>query len=411
MNGGIFMKKNVKLRNLVKAMVVVGLLLTMMVMSAFAYADGGLFLGGGSIDDYNAEYYEALKSKTGKVNPEVVVLCSAASSYDSAYSAYYEDITGSLSYKNLFEMYGFTTTWIPITIDNYQTEAYAQENIDIIANADVIFFNGGDQAKHARCLIENNGTDTPLLEAIRIANTNGAIIAGTSAGTAIQGEYTYGEGDAYGYLEANGLVWKNISDISFADPSDDYNGGYTYGFGFLTDIDACIDTHVDGRGRIGRLPVAMRDLNADFGIGVSENTGIYIKDGVGEVYGENGVYIINGYYANYSVATYFEADGFEVSSLTSGDSYDFNTSTVTSSKALITRTRYRKVYNSDEIVTGDEGFRVLERLVDAKPTTAVGYSYYRNPEFRFDFTKDVYTKGYKGDGKYTVDNVKMDITY
>lgn len=76
---------------------------------------------------------------------------------------------------------------------------------------------------------------------LRIKYASGTVIAGTSAGMAVQGEYTFGSGRSYGYYYFNGdLKFCNIGE-EFADDRDpedefryDENGAYLKGFGFLT---------------------------------------------------------------------------------------------------------------------------------------------------------------------------------
>lgn len=49
------------------------------------------------------------------------------------------------------------------------------------------------------------------------------------------------------------------------------------------------DTHFNARGRLGRLLPVLVDLGQKFGIGVDQNTTLFYDNGVGTVYGWNGV--------------------------------------------------------------------------------------------------------------------------
>ena len=49
------------------------------------------------------------------------------------------------------------------------------------------------------------------------------------------------------------------------------------------------DTHFNARGRLGRLVPVLLDLQQKLGVGVDENTSFYYDNGVGTVYGWNGV--------------------------------------------------------------------------------------------------------------------------
>lgn len=104
-----------------------------------------------------------------------------------------------------------------------------------------VFFNGGDQSRHSRSWLKSDGSDSDIMVVLRNKFASGTVIAGTSAGMAVQGEYTFGSGRSYGYYYFNGdLKFCNIGD-EFADdrdPEDDFrydeNGAYLKGFGFLT---------------------------------------------------------------------------------------------------------------------------------------------------------------------------------
>lgn len=376
-----------------------------------AIGQGKIFLGGGALQDDNSEVWNALYSLSAVTNPKVAVFCSGSPSLLDAQDSYYNDTALYWSWEKLFKNYGFDPVFIPIAIDNYQTAAYDQYLVDIVNNSDVVWFNGGDQSRHSRVLLKNDGTDTPLMTAVRNVFNNGGVIAGSSAGAAIQGEKTYGEGISYGYLEANGMIEKSISDVSLADPSNYDNGGYMKGFGFLSNIDACIDTHVGGRGRIGRMAVAMRELNNRIAIGVDENSAITIENGIGKVYGEYGVLILDGSDALYHDDSYYKATGLKAYSLSSQDSIDFATMSITSSKQEIDSPYYSSAYDSREIFYQDEAFKVMERLVDSDSSLAIGKSKDRKPQFQFRFSKNPYTKGYWSNNKYTVDNLDLDIDY
>lgn len=85
------------------------------------------------------------------------------------------------------------------------------------------------------------------MTAVRRRFEAGAVVAGTSAGSAIMGANTYGEGYSYGYFFFNAdLKSCNIGE-SLRDDREgtnsfryDENGGYMKGFGFVRD--ALVDT-------------------------------------------------------------------------------------------------------------------------------------------------------------------------
>ena len=56
-------------------------------------------------------------------------------------------------------------------------------------------------------------------------------------------------------------------------------------------IDWLPDTHFSARGRLGRLPAILVDTQLSLGAGIDEKTALFYEDGVGTVYGYNGVTI------------------------------------------------------------------------------------------------------------------------
>jgi cyanophycinase len=111
----------------------------------------------------------------------------------------------------------------------------------------VIFFNGGDQSRHSRSWFNNNGSDSDIMKVLRTRFAEGAIVAGTSAGSAIMSNPTYGEGYSYGYYYFNSdlkpcAIGDLLRDDRDGTNSFRYkeNGGYMTGFGFVSN--ALVDT-------------------------------------------------------------------------------------------------------------------------------------------------------------------------
>lgn len=103
---------------------------------------GKLFLLGGATSDSTSSIYNQLRLATNKEVPKIAVVISAAPSLAIGLSAYNDDESDSLSYKNLFIYYGFEPTVLYLAIDNYglansNVTELGRENIDKIQNADV----------------------------------------------------------------------------------------------------------------------------------------------------------------------------------------------------------------------------------------------------------------------------------
>jgi cyanophycinase len=182
--------------------------------------------------------------------------------------------------------YGMTSRHISVHIDNYKTDAdiltlRGKANLDILGQADVVYFNGGDQARHVRSWLKDDGSANVLLYMIRArAEKDELICAGSSAGSMVWTNQTFGSGASFGTLyfkNSVGLAQKKVSDggVNGTGLADDRNGtkslqyednaGKMPAFGFLN---FTTDTHFNARGRLGRLVPVLLDLKDKFGIGV-----------------------------------------------------------------------------------------------------------------------------------------------
>lgn len=71
----------------------------------------------------------------------------------------------------MFKQNGFTTKHVSAHIDNYKkavnlSTAEGVHNLNILNQADIIFFNGGDQSRHARTWLLDDGTPSPMFSKI-----------------------------------------------------------------------------------------------------------------------------------------------------------------------------------------------------------------------------------------------------
>lgn len=72
----------------------------------------------------------------------------------------------------MYSNYGLSPKHISVHVDNYKTDADVQTakgklNMQIINQADIIYFNGGDQSRHIRSWMKDDGTPNDLLAAVR----------------------------------------------------------------------------------------------------------------------------------------------------------------------------------------------------------------------------------------------------
>lgn len=414
---------------------------------------GKLVLIGGAITDNNTQIYNAIATETGKKTmpgncsqdwskttcPKIAIVTSGAATSADGDDAYNNDVSSSaLSYEHLYQKYGFAVKHVSVNVDNYKvdtnpTSENGQLNKQILEDADVVYFNGGDQARHARSWLNSDGSYNQLLNVIaQRYREDKLIVIGSSAGTAIQSNPTYGEGSSYGHLyfaKSNGLASKLVSDGEIdgtglkdtrADSSSlQYldNGGKMPGFGFAPS-NMLVDTHFDARGRLARLIPALYATAKNIGVGVDENTAFFIVDGEASVYGEHGVFIADNSQATRADdSNSFGVKNIKVNYLTSGDKYNLVSKVVTSNKSKITSPYYSGYKDSSDITKAYETTSLITRLVDQTGSDNIGKTatpsdYPKSTTaFRLTFAKDSKTQGYYSSStkQYTVANAIVDI--
>ena len=136
------------------------------------------------------------------------------------------------------------------------------------AKAKGIFFAGGDQARITKALL-----DTPVGKAIEAAFDGGAVVGGTSAGTACQSALMItGEGDFK-------AVRASVVELA-------------RGLGFFRGV--IVDQHFVARQRLNRLLTVILEHPDLIGVGVDEDTAVWVKpDGTFEVLGDRSVVVLD----------------------------------------------------------------------------------------------------------------------
>ncbi|MGL5633699.1 MAG: cyanophycinase [Sarcina sp.] len=176
-------------------------------------------------------------------------------------------------YKNVFNNLGIKN--IKGLFVNNRDECLDKEKINLVKNAKMIFFTGGDQLRITSIL-----GGTPLYKELKNHFDQGCIYVGTSAGASVVSETMVVQGE----------------DVS--SPSKCYLN-MCKGLGLLKDI--IIDQHFAQRGRIGRLLAMVAQNPENIGIGIDEDTAIVINDkNILEVIGSGAIYIVDGRNMTYS---------------------------------------------------------------------------------------------------------------
>lgn len=297
---------------------------------------GKVWLNGGLVLQENAGIFvNGLRQATGKntttpnINsvtncdtnwnttpcPRVAIITAAAVNQADGLDKFTNDTaSGAWSYYNLFQRHGFAPKHILSHHDTYasnsgNTSTTGQANIAIINQADLVYVIGGDQSRLARTFLNDDGSDRPLMAAIRTRYATGGnfIYAGDSVGTAIAPSTSYGEGISIGYLNQNTLRAITPANCPYVAPASDGTpapsclshpsnidfGTKIKGFGFVPN--ANIDTHFDNRasrsGRLGRLLAALKNIGPNVAYGIDQNTALYLNGDVATVYGTGGVFV------------------------------------------------------------------------------------------------------------------------
>ena len=225
---------------------------------------GNLIIIGGAEDKKGDK--EILKRVAKYIDPknEKLIIATIATQYPEKSYENYKNIFSNLGVENIDKL----------DISNRE-EAFKKENIELINDANLLFFTGGDQLR-----ITSMIGGTPVYDAIKNLCINGGLIAGTSAGASV------------------------MSDTMIVEGEDDESPHkctlkMSPGLGLVNNI--IIDQHFAQRGRIGRLLTAIAQNPEVLGIGIDEGTSIVVSDkGTAEVIGSGAVYFIDGSSISYS---------------------------------------------------------------------------------------------------------------
>jgi cyanophycinase len=153
---------------------------------------------------------------------------------------------------------------------NSREQANDPENVERIRVADVIVFTGGDQLRLSSIF---GGTEIHALLLKKYQNEE-VVIAGTSAGAA---------------ASSKNMIYQGSSKDALLKGEVKITGG----LGFIDGV--IVDTHFVQRGRIGRLLYATASNPGILGIGLGEDTGLYISKGtVMEAIGSGMVILVDG---------------------------------------------------------------------------------------------------------------------
>lgn len=174
------------------------------------------------------------------------------------------------NYLNAFGKIGCTNIGL-LPIRN-RADATKTEYIERIKNCDAVMFSGGNQLRLTAIF---GGTEFLEIALYRYMEDKKFLVAGTSAGAMAMSKTMIYEGNATtAHLKSEVKI--------------------TTGLGFLGDV--IFDSHFEKRGRFTRLAQAVATNPSAIGIGLGEDTGMFIRDGnIMEAIGSGLVMIIDGH--------------------------------------------------------------------------------------------------------------------
>ncbi len=222
---------------------------------------------------------------------------------------------GSYYVKLFKEEYGCTNvTFLDI---KSKADAMRPELAELAVKAGGIFFGGGDQVRITNALL-----DTPVGAAIAAAFERGAVVGGTSAGTACQSDpMITGEGD-FKVIQADTVELKR-------------------GLGFFRGV--IVDQHFIKRQRENRLLAVILEHPDLLGVGIDEATAVWVRpDRTFQVLGHSSVIVIDASGATLSrqpaenAKALLGAHGLKVDILLPGETFDLATRTVVAAPASTT---------------------------------------------------------------------------
>jgi cyanophycinase len=375
-------------------------IIIVLLLSGFARAEeshrGKLLIIGGALRRDNSVVYERMIADAGGRNYARFGVLPTASATTN----------GAKSFAESLKHHGVPAEHVQIidlTVDNAQQQAASSQVAEQIRGCTGLFLAGGDQNRITRALLKPDGTDTPVLQAIRETWRRGGLIAGSSAGAAAQSETM---------ISVSGLPDDSLDEgmdaLDFGPTQHVARRGVLVTRGLALFRTGVVDQHFSQfRGRLGRLTRVVIQQRLRYGFGVDENTAIAVApDGTVEVLGAGNVTVVDATDARCEDGPLgCRISGVSLSLLSEGDRFDPRTGlTVTPPEK--TQVRAGKETNNGNFLIPDiagEGavwLALVEGLGDNTSRKQIGitlsYNQHHGHGYRFTFAKTEQTRCLQG---------------
>lgn len=369
---------------------------------------GSLAIIGGALRYDNSVVWQRIVQESGGQGAKIAIIPAASANPDR---------TGQNLVKVL-KQYGADAYLLPLSIkylDKDGKPTYTKVNrdtqwLDQLKNTSAVYFSGGDQSRITKVLFDEDGTRTPLLEAIWDLYRRGGLIAGTSAGAAIMSETMFSNAKSVLHTLQNEIhVGREIDQ----------------GLGFIGPH-IFVDQHLIIRGRFARMLPVMQSQQIPLGLGVDENTAMFIFQQRNlEVVGYKGVIVLDlNQQQKKSTKTGFQLQNARISYLSHGDKLDLISKAITPSadKELIKTTQSEEADQQprmySDILANTAVVELISNLIESPARSLKGLAFDARSNsnslgFEFHFQKTPESLGYyssqSGMDNFTVSGIRLDV--
>ena len=388
------------MRCLVRCLLVVSLFQFAALAPAQEARTGSLMIIGGGLLPNNVAVFQRLIESAGGRERARFAIFPTASATNVAAKRFAERLVDRGLRSEQMQI-------IDLTIANAAEQSESAAVAEQIRGCTAIYFAGGDQRRVTRALLRADGSQTKALQAIHEVWKNGGVIAGSSAGAAIQSAVM---------ISVCGLPDESLDEgmdaLNFGltrSPSQLARRGLlvTNGLGFFRG--GIIDQHFSQyRGRLGRLARAVIEERVRFGFGIDEDTALAVgPDGTIEVLGTGSVTLVDSADAKCDDGPLgCRMTGIVVSCLQHGDRFNPQTGTAIvhpSKKPIVAGMEENNGNYLIPDISGPETVlhALIEGLANNSSRKQIGIVLKHNQHFgsgyRFSFLKTDETRSYEGD--------------